>query len=384
MSGKHLSFLAVAVIVVIGAVLLFVPGQTGREALPEAGLVLPDLAGQVNDATGIEVRAAGDRVVATLRRDPASGEDVWSVDELGGYPADWGTVREVLAALARAEVIEPKTDNPAYYDRLGVQDVTEADASGLLLTVSLPDAPVAVILGDEAPARGGRYLRPAGEARSVLADFDADVPEDALGWADEDVVDIAPAEVAEVEIVHPDGERLRVSKVSADDADYTLDGGVPEGRELASSWSVNALGGLLAGVVMDGVRAADEIDWSDAIALRFVTFDGLVIEASLAGVDDAHWLKLSASAPWEPSDSASADTVDEGLEDAAQAADSATDDVAAEDSAEGEAVTADERASEINGRVAGWAYEIPAYKAEAMDKRLEDLLKPLEDGQGGS
>ena len=70
----------------------------------------------------------------------------------------------------------------------------------------------------------------------------------------------APAEVAEVEIVHPDGERLRVSKVSADDADYALDGGVPEGRELASSWSVNALGGLLAGVVMDGVRDADGID----------------------------------------------------------------------------------------------------------------------------
>ena len=40
MSGKHLSFLAVAVIVVIGAVLLFVPGQTGREALPEAGGML--------------------------------------------------------------------------------------------------------------------------------------------------------------------------------------------------------------------------------------------------------------------------------------------------------------------------------------------------------
>ncbi|MEJ2533911.1 MAG: hypothetical protein P8008_00150, partial [Gammaproteobacteria bacterium] len=140
----------------------------------------------------------------------------------------------------------------------------------------------------------------------------------------------------------------------------------------------------LAGVVMDGVRAADGIDWSDAIALRFVTFDGLAIEASLAGVEDAHWLKLAATAPFEAAESASGDADGAGPDGNPPAADSAPDDVAAEDSAEGEAVTAAERASEINGRVAGWAYEIPAYKAEAMDRRLEDLLKPLEDGQGGS
>ena len=37
------------------------------------------------------------------------------------------------------------------------------------------------------------------------------------------------------------------------------------------------------------------------------------------------------------------------------------------------------RVDEINSRVAGWAYQIPSYKADQMKKRVEDLLKSEEE-----
>ena len=39
----------------------------------------------------------------------------WAVDTRGGYPADVGKVREVLLALADAQILEEKTSNPERY-----------------------------------------------------------------------------------------------------------------------------------------------------------------------------------------------------------------------------------------------------------------------------
>ncbi len=361
MSGKHLTWMAIALAVVVGAVALLVPGDINRDKAAGTGTFLPDLAARVNDAVALEVIAAGDETVARLGR----RDDQWVIDQLAGYPADWDKVRAVLAGLAEATVIEPKTANPDYYPRLGVEDVDSASAAGVLLTVGFAEGePLGVILGQAASGREGRYLRVLGETASVLADFDADVPRDAAGWADTTVVDLAADNVAEVRITQPGGAPLRVWKRSADDTDFVLDGGLPEGRELKSIWAMNSLGGALAGVRFEDVRPADELDWADATNVQVLTFTGVQVTAELAGDEDGRWLRLSAEAPFE-----------KDLEDAEEVDAAADDDEADIPAAE----SAADRAGRINDRTAGWAYRIPDRKAEAMDKGLEDLMKPLED-----
>jgi hypothetical protein len=358
MSRRHFSFLAVAALLVVGLAILLLPSRTARESIPERAAVLPGLAEWINDAERLTVTGAGGEVRASLERDGT----LWRVEELSGYPADFDRVREVLAGLATAEIIENKTANPDYHARLGVEDVAAADAQGLLVLVSSGERQGAVILGEEATGRNGRYLRVAGQEQSVLADFEAEVPADALGWTDDSLVDLPAATVAEVIIEHPDGERLRVSKVSADDTDFAVEGGLPEGRELVSSWSVNSLGGVFAGLAFEDVRPGDDLDWSGATRVRALAFSGLALEAELVPADGRQWLRLQAAAPGDAADAGEEpESEPEADQDQATVTDPASE------------------ARDINERTAGWAYAIADFKAENLGKRLEDLLKPLDE-----
>ncbi|KAA9129865.1 DUF4340 domain-containing protein [Marinihelvus fidelis] len=359
MSTKTLVGLAIALAVVAGAVALLSSGDRGGNAGGAEGAVLPALAARVNDTQSLRVTVAGDETVASLARQG----DRWTIAELQGYPADWARVRDTLAGLAQATVIEPKTDNPDYYDRLGVEDVDGEDAAGVLLTLAFADGePLGVIVGNAAAGREGRYLRPLGQVASVLADFDVDVPRTPIGWADTAVIDLAAAEVADVRVTPAGGETLRVWKTSADDTDFILEGGLPEGRELKSTWAMNSLGGALAGLVFEDVRPQDGFDWEGATQVRALTFSGLQVNLDLVREDDGAWVRVAASAPFETQvgDEPAAD------DDPAEPAD---------------VVTADEAAARIRERTDGWAYRISSFKADALDQQLDDLLKPLAEAE---
>lgn len=344
MSRKQLSLLAASALVVTLLVLVVLPSRTGVDAPNDGETLLPGLEAVINAVDLLEVSRQGPEVVATLRR----VETGWTVDELGGYPADFDTVREVLAGLARSTVRESKTANPEYFDRLGVEPLEAEGAPGTGIALSAEAQEFNILLGNRATSRNGRYARREDGGPALLTDFDADVPTAALGWVDNSVVDLGSGDVARVDITHPDGESLSVAKVSADDADFALEG-LPDGRSLKSAWAVNGLAGVLSGLTFDDVATAADQDWSEPLVVTVLAFSGLQWRLELVQRDDAHWLRLSASAPYADSEG---DETSAGLNDEIAVA---------------------------NARVNRWAYRIPSYKFDAMNKRLEDLLAPLED-----
>lgn len=353
MKKRHVYLLAIALVLVLGAIILLLPGQTDRAPSDVNRAAVPGLEAAVNDLNRIVAVGAGDEVIATLER----VEGGWTVLEFSGYGADIDVLREVLGGLAQARVLEAKTDNPAYYDRLGVEAMSGEDAAGVRLDLFSDGASWSVIIGNEAPARGGYYLRLADAPRSLLADYDGDVPDSAAGWVNTKVVDLLAAEVAEVTIRQPDGETLTAQKISADETDFTLLE-LPEGRALKSAWSVNSLGSALSTLDLEAVRRADEFDWDGAIAIRTLRFDGFEVNATLLRLGEAgDWLRLSANAP-------------------APAADESDEIVAAMDVVLAEA-------EGLNARSSGWAFRIPAFKADAMDQRLDDLLREAAASEAG-
>jgi hypothetical protein len=402
MSRKHFSWLLVITLVVAAAVLL-VPGKTGREAGFEKTLLLPDLQPRVNDLDQVRFVGAGDTVIATLRR----AEDHWQVEELYAYRADWDRLRALLADLAQAEVVETKTANPEYYDRLGVEDVGAAAASGVRVEFSEASGVPAVIIGKRAEGRDGRYARVQGAAASALIDRNLDLPAAREDWLEKTIVDIADDEVVEIEIRHADGERIVARKASADDENFTLQD-VPEGREIASAWTVDSLAGGLSALNLEAVAPDSEIDWSEAARFGLVTADGLRLDAELVerapaeggepaeGQEETgeYWMRLQAGLYQTAVESAvevAADAETEaearsetGSGTADEAAEDAEED-AEEEAAEGKAgAPADpaQRAAEINHRVTGWAYRVPTYKYESMTKRMEDLLQAAAEPGG--
>jgi hypothetical protein len=356
MSRKHFSWL-LAVTVIVTALVVLIPGKTGKESSFEKTLMLPDLAEQVNDIDWLRLTAAGGETVVTLER----REERWIVVEASDYRADWNRLKTLLSDLSRAEIIEKKTSNPDYYARLGVEDVSSEDASGLLIEFSEDSGLSALIMGNDAGGREGQYMRLLDSAESALIDRRLNLPTERSEWLDKTIVDISDAEVVELRIVHPDGEFIRAIKSSADDENFVLQD-VPPGQEIKSDWTVNNLANVLTSLNLESVAPEDEFDWSNPVRFSLLTADGLLVETeivareSTAGdnetAEDEYWMRLKAGLYTTAIDGA-ADLPDDPSGAAA-------------------------RADSINSRVEGWAYRVLKYKYDSMTRRMTDLLQSSE------
>ncbi|MCW8926196.1 MAG: DUF4340 domain-containing protein [Xanthomonadales bacterium] len=358
------NFIYLAALTLLAVLLVVFTAQRGDSPQPstEGDLLLPAIASRINAVDSVEIVTKGNRTVVRLHR----VDDHWLVEEMHDYRADWPKLRSLLADLAQARVIETKTDNSSYYARLGVEDIAAEDAAGKLVKLGIGDQSTAVVVGKSAQGRTGQYARLQDQAGSVLLDREFNIPDQALDWVDRKIIDINSAEVAEVEVIHPDGQRVLVTRVSADQANFEL-AGIPEGREIKSNWVVNSLASTLSLLEMKSVRpAAGDIDWSTAVRMRLLTFSGMEIMAEFLKQDDDYLMRLSAAHP------------------AAVVATNKAENAEAEESTDGnveqQAMADVARAvDDINQRVSGWVYSIENYKFDAVVKKPEDLLKPLED-----
>ena len=169
--------------------------------------------------------------------------------------------------------------------------------------------------------------------------------------------------MAEVEIIQPQGERLLVIKISADQTDFDMVG-LPEERQIKSSWAVNSLGSVFTMLDMESVRPAGGLAWDEAVRMRLLMFSGVEIIAELMAFEDQYLLKLQASQP-------EAEVVGSKASDNKMSVEQREiEQRAAKD-------TADKVAS-INQKVEGWVYGISQQKFDAMTTVTEDVLKPLE------
>lgn len=335
--------------------------RSGGSPQPASGgdLLLPEIAGQINAVDHVEIVAAGNRTVATLDR----VGDYWQVEQVHGYRADWPRLRTLLAALAQATVVEAKTDKPQYYARLGVEDISAEDAGGVLVRLGIEGQTTGVLVGKQAQGRTGQYARLADSPASVLLDREVDVPSGEMDWVESEIIDIDSSEVAEVEIIHPGGERVLVTKVSAEQTDFDLVD-IPEGREIKGSWVLGSLGSALSMLDMEAVRPEGDVDWSEAVRMRLLTFAGVEFMVEMLEQDEQYLLRLNASHPaaavvtnqaeGEERESAQQEIEQQAMHEVTQAVEA------------------------INKWTAGWVYTIAKYKYEAMTKKPEDLLKPLE------
>ena len=359
MSRKHFSWLFF-ITFVVAALVLMIPGKTGKESSFGPTVFLPGAAAKVNDIEWLRLTSAGGVTIATLKREGPA----WVVEEASGYRADWGRLKTLLSALSRAEVIETKTAIIEYYSRLGVEDVSSPQATGVMIEFSGDSGLPALIIGKNAQGREGQYARLRDAAEAVLIDQRLDVPMEQSDWLDQMVIDIPDAEVVEVRINHPDGESIQANRASADDEDFLLQD-IPEGMEVKSAWGVNGLAGALAALSLDYVVPEDDLDWANAIRYSLLSADGLLVEAQLLAIETS----AEAEMVDEPAQSEYWLRLQAGLYTTALGSDVET---------VGDNKAAGTRAEVINSRTKGWAYHIPRYKFDSMTRRKDDLLQSVQ------
>lgn len=367
--------IALAVLTLAALALVIGIEPDGKTDGVVAGPLVPGLQDQLNEVNQLHLAKGGNETVATLKR----LDHGWVVTNRFDYPADVSKIRETLLGLAAAELIEQKTANPEYYERLGLQAIEDKDAKGVQLILEGLDQPVQFIIGNQATA-GGTFVRRTGDEQSWLVSGNLQPPQDTAQWLDRSIIDIAPEQLHAIVIRHPYRSTLRVEKQTPQ-ADFTV-AAIPAGRELASVDAAQDLANALIGLQLDDVLPVAQKNPATAegvVQARYHIFDGRVITARAFQADDRNYVHFgvdfNAALAQRFAGPAQGKAVagDAGQEKSAEAAAVTT---AIVDETELEERR--QQAEALNAKLAPWVYEIPDYHYELITQRMDDLLKPEE------
>lgn len=335
---NKLLVIILSVLVLIAAIGLF-SGEKKSSRPDEAVSVqrlFPGLEQKLDNVTRIRVEHRG------VVYDVAKSGDHWQLPDKGGYPVLFERVKPLLLGMALLEKVEPKTDRPKNYTRLGVQEPSINTGNTRIALYTTGDKPVASLIvgviqaGLIAGGRDGIYARVSGQPRAWLLAGHLDLPQRPVDWVDRQFIHIKPKAVKRVTIIQPDGDRLVVEKLRQGAADYRVMN-LPEGSALKQGVKVNPLARGLSALKMDDVfvRQAIHLPESTAVTTIYDTWDGLEITAHTVEQDRKMLV-------W----------FDPGTT-----------------SGGGAAAFAD-----LHARLDGWVYQIPYSRADRLRKRRDDLV----------
>ena len=380
MTPQKVITLVVVAIVAVGAG-IWLAGRQAATPSEQSALLYPDFKKELAAVTGIRIVKAGGATAVELKH----GDAGWTVSERANYPADEAKLRKLIGNLADAKLVEEKTSAAENYAKLGVEDVSNAAATGTQLEVDGPKSPLKLIVGKQGPGGQSHYVRRAGEPKSWLINKSLDASSSPDQWLRKSIIDVSADRVQSAEVSISGAKPYSAMKKSRADADFTVDG-LPKGKQLSSPSAADSFASALAGLTLADVQPATAMSGEPAARAVIKTFDGLVAEATGWKNGDKHYLALKTSydaalaeqfkvAAAEPKKKEAAAADGEGAPPAAENT-AATD--ARQTSAEPAKAaepSVEEQAGKTNAQVSGWVYEIPAYKYDAIFKPSDELLK---------
>jgi hypothetical protein len=320
--------LALAILVAGGTAAL--RGDGARTRLPDSQPLFPALAAQLPRAQRVEITHGGTRLIV------ARNGESWGIPDRADYPVDASTLHALLAGLAELRLLEPRTSDPDFFARLGVQDPAAPGADGTLVRVLAADGGViatvilghAVLAGQGDAAREDIYVRRPSERQSWLAQPAVSASADWQDWVARRIIDIRPDDVARIVSRRGDAAPIEVERAGG-----TLVVTSPARHPPLDQFKVEDMTRALASLDMLDVRPALGAPGTPLGEATISTVAGLQVTADLARDGDAVWLTLRAA----------------GDSGAAPAA------------------------SDLQSRVAGWSFSIEPRKESALLPTLADL-----------
>jgi hypothetical protein len=327
-----LTLLILGVIAVAGGWYFGTAEKPSQEQAFNAGrLMFPDLAPRLQEAARIEITHQ-DKTTALAKRG-----DAWGLVDRGGYAVQGSKLRGMLTALTELRLVEPRTTDPAQFSRLGLEDPNQKDATANLLRVlDASGKPIiAVIVGHRRVRTQGNvpeqvYVRRPDDNQTWLAEGSLQVDADPQLWLERDIMNIDHTRIASVVVTHGDetlelardGQKL-VLKSPADHPpldDYKVDD-VDRGLELLTFQDVQT----------DKDPVGDKVGQS-----VYTISDGLAVTVTVFKGEKDIWARFAVT---------------------------------------GSDKTKDE-ADKVNARLAGWTYQLGAWKQKALVPALDDLKAP--------
>jgi hypothetical protein len=346
------------ILVVLGVVAIGGGWYFGSDTLPteqraaDAGkLMFPDLAPRLQQAAKIEVVHQGSPMV--IEKHEAAGHVRWGLADRGGYPVQETKLRSMLTALTELRLVEQRTADPAQFATLGVEDPNSKDSnSNLLRVLDAAGKPIlALIIGHRRVRTGGNvpeevYVRRPDENQSWLAEGSLEVDSDPQLWLDRDIMNIDHSRVAKV-VVTRGAETLDFAR--ANDK-LALD--TPAAHPKLDDYKLEDVSRALELLTFEDVHPDVAQPAAPIGNSVFTTSDGLTVTASVYRATPVAAAKPDAAA-----------TPDADRDVFARFG------VTGNDKAKAEA-------DRLQARLAGWTYQLGAWKQKSLVPSLEDLKAP--------
>ncbi len=391
MKSKTIGMLAGITVVVIGLAVFL--NREGSSPIPKSGtLLFPELMSVVNEVNEVRVETF-DQTMTLVK-----GERGWGLKEKQGYPADLEKVKQVIVGLANLRIHEPKTKNPELYERLGLEGKDQEGSVSTVLTLKTADNPkvATLVVGNQKPSKGNprasdMYVRKPEDPQTWLVIGNLPLEKMPAEWLDKEVTALTSKRVKQVLVTHPNGKTLQVSKAQPEDLDFQLDS-VPVGFKVSSQFNLNNVVGTLVQLSLEDVKAETDVPFSNDSGVNAVleTFDGLRLHVQTTKVDEKVFGKFSAEFDQDlvqtveqaesgkpPSEENAPQETNEKGEQTGSLNEAVTDS-APKDPIVKPAAEVQKEVKELNARVKGWIYELPAFRVENFSKLKKDLLSKEE------
>ena len=298
------------------------PQQTTAAA---GTLMFPDLAPRLRDAVKVQMTYQGKETVIEKRSDGR-----WGIASLHDYPIQETKLRGLLTGLTELRLSEPRTSDPAQLSRLGLNDPNGAGSSAVLLRIlDGSGKPIAAMIAGHRRVRSQGnaaeeiYVRRPGETQSWLAEGTVQADADPAQWLDRDILNIGHDRIASVAagdlvLARVDGQFLVRQ---------------PSDHPKLEDYKIDDVARALEMLTLQAVKLDAETPGQMTGQAEFTMNDGLAIRITLFHADKDVWARFVASGP--------------------------------------DAVKAE--VNRLNGRLAGWCYQIASWKEKSLMPTIDDL-----------
>lgn len=393
MQQKNVLILLVVTVGALGVAALALREPSGAAASKsESTRLFPELSARINDLSEVRVEKGGK--TATLKKEGGK----WKLADRGGYPAKFENIKELAVRIADLQIEEAKTAKKANHAQLAVEwpttaeEGSEAAETGLVTLRDASGKDLAALVVGKSEWRGSKakvYARRLNEDQVYLCAprGTLSLMADAKSWIEPKFVELQNDRVQSVTIDHADGEKVEIGRSAANHTQFTVQN-LPPGETEKYEGVANGVAQALGyGLQLEDVRPVTEVDFTKEpmAKTRFKCVDGLELLVETAKFEDKTWVKVSASftPPPEPEASTPAEPA-AGEEGAEPAADEPAADEPAEDKPAEEKKDVGKEASELNERLAPWAFEVGSYRTDVLARHMKDLVaEPAPVGEDG-
>ncbi|ACB77459.1 DUF4340 domain-containing protein [Opitutus terrae] len=215
-------------------------------------------------------------------------DNSWKVASYYDLPADFSKLSRFISDLTEAKVQRLVTSKPERIARLEFKDTK------LELLDAANKPLVSLTLGKNADT-GGRYVRYDDETKAYLANLNAWLDAESKNWANSQLIEVKPEDLAKVELTFPDGATVVASRAKKEDA-WKAEA-APEGQQLKADRISSLLSSL------SNLRFSDTAEPNDPRAqeakahqrtVKLTTFDQKTVTIALGRKPEEKKLKPPA------------------------------------------------------------------------------------------